>query len=114
MMKFLLALLFCTLANLLMGQSFQGADSFTQGLSIQQPATKITIYPNPATDFIRISNDDAVSKVVIYNMVGREVRAYEAVRGEQYRISDLSNGMYLVQLYGQNKKILTTQRFQKR
>lgn len=90
-----------------------GASSFFASSS-KSETVKIAVFPNPATEFIGISNDDNVSKMVIFNLVGREVRSFEAEKGKTYAVSDLADGMYLVQVYGTNNKLLTTQRLQKR
>ena len=68
---------------------------------------KITIFPNPASHYISINNGDNVKKVVIYNLVGRQVKSFEAIEGSKYNIMDLNKGMYLVQLLDSNSKIIT-------
>ena len=75
---------------------------------------KITIFPNPATEFISIANDLNVKEVSIFNLVGRKMKTLDAVIGERYDVSNLPNGMYLVQLRDENLKVITTQRISKR
>ncbi len=74
----------------------------------------ISIYPNPTTDYITINNEDAVKNIVLFNMVGRKMRTFTAEKGERYEVSDLPNGLYVVQLFGKNNKVLTTQRLTKK
>ena len=74
----------------------------------------ISIYPNPATDYITVNNEDAVKNIVLFNMVGRKMRTFTAEKGERYEVSDLPNGVYVVQLFGKNNKVLTTQRLTKK
>lgn len=76
---------------------------------------KISIYPNPATNFISINKDENVRDIAIFNLVGRKLKTFESVeKDEHYDVSDLPNGMYLVQVIDDNKKIVTTQRISKR
>ncbi|MBP6827912.1 MAG: T9SS type A sorting domain-containing protein [Saprospiraceae bacterium] len=88
------------------------------GLAVQAQSNAradLSVYPNPATDFISVQdNHDAVGQIIIFSIVGRRVKEFEYVKGDQYYISDLSKGMYLVQLLDKNKRILTTQKMEKR
>lgn len=83
-------------------------------ISVFDEYNKISIFPNPATDFIGIANDANVKQVIIFNLVGRKMKTFDAVVGERYDISALPNGMYLVQLRDHNLKVITTQRISKR
>ncbi|MEM0995141.1 MAG: T9SS type A sorting domain-containing protein [Bacteroidota bacterium] len=76
----------------------------------------IKIYPNPATDYIAFQNPDGrVKGVVFYNLVGRSIRKMSASSGKNmYDVTDLSRGMYLIQLVDANGKIITTKRINKR
>jgi hypothetical protein len=73
-----------------------------------------TVYPNPASDFISLSNEEAVQQMVIYNFGGRQVLTFTASKGQRYDISGLPDGMYLVQFLNPQNKIIHTQRLQKR
>ncbi|MBK9015251.1 MAG: T9SS type A sorting domain-containing protein [Saprospiraceae bacterium] len=76
---------------------------------------KISIYPNPATNYISINKDENVRDIAIFNLVGRKLKTFQNVeKDEHYDVSDLPNGMYLVQVVDDNKKIVTTQRISKR
>jgi len=76
----------------------------------------IKIYPNPATDYINFDNESGkVERVIIYSLVGRKVKEYKANHGKNtYDVTDLSNGMYLIQLTGADNKVIKTQRINKR
>ncbi len=76
---------------------------------------KISIYPNPATNFISINKDENVRDIAIFNLVGRKLKTFQNVeKDEHYDVSDLPMGMYLVQVIDDKKKIVTTQRISKR
>ncbi len=75
----------------------------------------ISIYPNPATNFISVDNAEEVKSISIFNLVGRKLKSFENIqKDEHYDVSSLSNGMYLVQVVDHSNKIITTQRISKR
>jgi len=73
----------------------------------------LSIFPNPATDYIQIRNSQDVDRLVVYNIVGREMRSFNAAPGQRYFIGDLPNGLYLASLVSHEKGVLTTLRVQK-
>ncbi len=92
--------------------------SFSDRLNIRSSGepdkVELHIFPNPAIDYISITDNDVVSKITIYNLVGREMKTFDAIEQERYYVGDLPRGMYLVQLRRQDDKIITTQRVNKR
>ena len=92
--------------------------SFSDSLDIKPLSNKekveLQIFPNPATDYISITNNEVVKYVTVFNLVGRQMKSFEAIDGEKYYVGDLPRGMYLVQLLGADSQIITTQRVNKR
>lgn len=78
--------------------------------------TDIKVYPNPATNYIEFKNPDhKIKKVIFFNLVGRSIRELEATSGKNtFDVSDLSRGMYLLQLIDKTGKVVTTKRINKR
>ncbi len=74
----------------------------------------ISIFPNPASDFIGLSDSENVKQLIVFNVVGRKMKSFMVSEGEKYNISELPKGMYLVQILDLNNKIITTQRLSKR
>jgi Secretion system C-terminal sorting domain len=74
----------------------------------------VSIYPNPASEYITVNNEEAVKSIYVFNVLGRKMKNFEVEKGERYEIGDLPNGLYVVQLVGKNNKVLTTQRLTKR
>ncbi len=76
----------------------------------------LSVYPNPATDFIALSEnaDPSVAYLAVYNLVGKKVKDFEYVRGDHYSVSDLPKGMYLVQIQDRQRRTLSTQKMEKR
>ena len=116
MKRTLLATIFSLFTILAFSQSSpDGSDGFLypqEALSEQPP---ISIYPNPAINYISIDNDENVKSIIIFNLVGRKIMTFENIqKNELYDVSTLSNGMYLVQVTDNSNKIITTQRISKR
>lgn len=74
----------------------------------------IKIFPNPAIDYIELSQNDKVSQVVVFNLVGKEMRRFDAGDGTRYNVSELPKGLYLVQLVDRTGQTIVTQRVSKR
>ncbi|NJN78505.1 MAG: T9SS type A sorting domain-containing protein [Saprospiraceae bacterium] len=74
----------------------------------------IRVYPNPAIDYIMITDNEAVRKVWIYNILGKRVKAYDVEsQGMKFDIRDLPRGMYIVRLVDNNEELVMTRRINK-
>jgi hypothetical protein len=73
----------------------------------------IRVYPNPAIDYIMITENEAVSQVWIYNILGRRVKRYEVETDAKYDIKDLPRGMYIVRLVNRDSELVMTRRINK-
>ena len=68
--------------------------------------TKFSIYPNPANDVINVSYADAIENVTITDMNGRIVKQVVlGVNEAQINISDLSQGVYILNASANGKSI---------
>jgi len=76
----------------------------------------ITIFPNPATNHIGLSQSEGVARILVFNMVGRQMKKFKAASDSdhQYFVGDLPRGMYLIQIMGPNNEVITTKRISKR
>lgn len=68
----------------------------------QKAETKISLYPNPASDFIKINTDKDV-EVKIYSINGALVKQGKTVN-KTLDVSDLSNGNYIIQIDNNSNK----------
>lgn len=78
-----------------------------------QLTKKIRIFPNPTSDYVGLSSDKGVETIRILNLIGKEIRTFQVIEGQRYNVSDLENGMYLIQLVSDDKKVITTRRLRK-
>ena len=74
----------------------------------------IKIYPNPAANFVKIKNGEAVDYLKIYNVLGLEVKSYKYEPGDSIDIISLPKGLYFAQLIDKNAEIIKSVRFFKR
>ncbi len=85
---------------------------------IEQPfeiVPAITLYPNPATDVINASWDDVKYPQLtarVFDVQGKQVMtAVINSANKSVRVSELSKGLYTLQLYDRNDKPVHTARF---
>lgn len=77
-------------------------------------STEIKLYPNPTVDYFQINGADQADRVVIYNIIGKQMRTFNTAPGKLYDLAGLPNGMYLASLVSNDKGILKTFRLGKR
>lgn len=76
---------------------------------------ELSVFPNPAIDNISVyDNNDLVTQIVVFNLIGKKVKAFEHLKGEYHYVGDLPKGVYLIQMLDKAKHILTTQKIDKR
>lgn len=93
------------------------SQSLSERLDVEQTEkVDLQIFPNPFTEYISLGDDaiGLVGKILVFNLVGRQMKKFEFVDGEKYYVGDLPKGMYLIQLLGKKGKILRTKRVSKR
>jgi len=74
----------------------------------------VLVFPNPTSDYIELKNGEFVDQVLITNIIGRELRQYDARSGDQFSLSGLPNGVYLVSLINNDLGLIRTVRVSKR
>ena len=77
-------------------------------LSSENIFDKLDVFPNPATDNIRLESASLInSEIKILNLLGEEIYSKTAnSNSESISISDLSNGIYTIQVQGNNTSII--------
>ena len=77
--------------------------------------SEIRIYPNPVVSEFNIQNGLGINKVILFNVLGREIKIFEQVSENQiFHISEIPRGLYWVQLLDKENKIISTKRISKR
>lgn len=96
-------------------------DTVTFDISVNQTTSTndialndIRVFPNPAVDYFELNTVTNVDRLMVYNLLGREVRAYRTYSGQQYNITGLPDGLYIVSLINDRKGVMKTIRLNKR
>ncbi|MDR0928079.1 MAG: T9SS type A sorting domain-containing protein, partial [Ignavibacteria bacterium] len=67
----------------------------------EQALANINIYPNPAADFLQISNPENINmQLAIYSLNGELMLTDEFIGNKQINIATFSNGTYLLLVNG--------------
>lgn len=67
----------------------------------------ITVYPNPTIGNISIIGGDAY-RICLFNLLGEQVRVFN--EKNNFSISDLPTGLYILKLYNKNGEIIKTEK----
>jgi Secretion system C-terminal sorting domain/Concanavalin A-like lectin/glucanases superfamily len=57
--------------------------------------TAFTVYPNPANGIVNVKSEENIENIEIFSLEGRKVKTSNVTKND---ISDLSNGIYLMQI----------------
>ncbi|MDX1941389.1 MAG: T9SS type A sorting domain-containing protein [Saprospiraceae bacterium] len=96
-------------------------DTVTFEISVNQTTSTtdisvsdVRLYPNPAVDYFELKNTKNIDRLMVYNLLGREVLSYSVYTGQQYSLTGLPDGLYLVSLINDRKGVMKTIRLNKR
>lgn len=82
--------------------------------TIKSLPVSISVYPNPATDFVRfaISNVSSAKTLNIYDILGKKVKSVE-INAAQLSVSTegMNNSLYFYQVADRNNNIISTGKF---
>ena len=65
--------------------------------TVVTPEAELTLFPNPAVDLVTVRATDAIQRVIVFDVQGREVlrRNYEGIETTSLDVSALGSGVYL-------------------
>ncbi len=67
-------------------------------------ASKFSVYPNPATDFLTIDAGNVeISSVSVFNILGAKVLELNELVDNKINVSSLTSGIYLLEVVQANK-----------
>jgi hypothetical protein len=61
-------------------------------------SSKISIYPNPANEFVQISTSETITGVEVYNLIGKRVISSSKLTNNKIDVSNLSKGVYILKV----------------
>lgn len=71
------------------------------------------IYPNPASNSIRLAIDNNVKIVEIYNLIGQKIESIDYSDKSDINVSAFGTGMYIVKLLSEDRKNIGVTKFYK-
>lgn len=81
--------------------------SATLSVAEQNVFNSFTMYPNPASTNVTFKASSTISKVQIFNLLGKKVVDTNSFINNSLNIANLNSGMYLVKVYSSDNKIAT-------
>lgn len=82
----------------------QGTPTFTGVPNVEEALTPV-VFPNPATNTLNVGLDNKpADEIAIYDLNGKQLLQAIHPNGNQIDISNLANGMYVVQVKAAGKK----------
>lgn len=92
-----------------------GVFTVDQSTSVKETSeSKLTVFPNPTSEFFKVSDTPGLRYVEVFNIVGNKIKSFDAAPQRQYSVGELPDGMYLVRLMTSSKKVIKTIRLSKR
>jgi hypothetical protein len=61
-------------------------------------SSKISIYPNPANDFLQVSSEETITGIEVYNLIGKKVISKSKLINNKIDVSHLSKGVYVLKV----------------
>lgn len=75
---------------------------------------KVSIFPNPTTQFLNIEDaEQKVGMIKLFSLLGKNVKTFEVNDQKTFDVSDLPNGLYLLQIIDKQNKVAKTIRLKK-
>lgn len=75
-----------------------------------QSSTSISIFPNPATHYFKVTDNDNIQELVVTDLLGKKVKQFSYAPEKQYDVQDLRKGMYLIQIISKDQQVIKIQR----
>lgn len=90
------------------------ANSYGTTTYAPQPKLSYKVFPNPTINSIQIDDETAesvnVQSIHIFNMLGKEMKTFNVVKGQTYDVSTLEPGTYLIQFRDYRNKVKMTRK----
>lgn len=61
-------------------------------------SSKISIYPNPSNEFVKIVTNESITAVEVYNLIGKKVISSSSLIHNKVDVSSLSKGIYVLKI----------------
>lgn len=75
--------------------------------------SSIKVYPNPSNGLFQVANAPGLDRIEVFSALGQRVSQFQALEGDSYDLSHLTNGTYLLRMLNANRQTIATQLIQK-
>lgn len=75
--------------------------------ALEKTTSEILIYPNPTSDFFSIKNDEEITSVKVYDVMGRKMMDEKHYLGKPYDLSYRGKGLYKIVLTTKSNLLIT-------
>ena len=65
-------------------------------------SSKVSVYPNPVSEFVTISSELEINNIEVFNLLGKRVIGEAKLENNNLNVSSLSKGVYLIKLISGN------------
>ena len=73
-------------------------------------AVSAVVFPNPASDYFLVNSSVSLREVQVYSLEGQLLRTFASTDNGRYSLEGMQEGVYLLQLIGENKTRLATRK----
>lgn len=88
-----------------------GADCTTSTFDIESET--LNIFPNPATDYFQLTEGQDAHYIVVYNLLGQQIKQFDFSQTQNYSINNLPDGIYILKVVDRQRRIINTTKLQK-
>ncbi len=81
--------------------------------SFEEIKDNLVLYPNPSSNFFKVKNDETITDVMVYNIIGKKIFEERHRAGQSHDVSRLNKGLYLVRLLDKSNNIVKVLRLNK-
>jgi hypothetical protein len=74
------------------------------GIDQAVPLVQVSVYPNPASDFVHVVASEQIQSLRIFNLAGQVLQCQNS--GDAFNVSELSSGVYFVEITMEGKTLL--------
>ena len=79
---------------------FNNKFTVTTDINGEEGIQELQLYPNPASDYVIITNNKSIDKIGVYNLVGSKVMEKQVNKSTtKLDVSELNSGLYVIRVY---------------
>ena len=73
-----------------------------------QDEIDIKVSPNPAIDYFNVTSNINFNRIQLYNIIGKPLKTYRPSADNNYQLSDIPGGLYILRFMDANNQVIKT------